>query len=231
MDDNANLLGSAQELSKLLEPGDLDTTLSRITDAAVQLIPDVAYASITVRHDDRLETVSASDDTLRVLDTRQYELREGPCYDAATDRGHVSSSDLSDDPRYTRFGPFAAEMGARSQAAFRLFERNGVQGALNIYSTVPAAFDDIEPLSALFQSQAAVAIAYAYEVSSLNEAVRTRTTIGEAMGIVMERYQLNDERAFAFLTRLSQHRNIKLRLIAEEIVTEAAENSDVAKDS
>ena len=36
----------------------------------------------------------------------------------------------------------------------------------------------------------------------------------------MERYELNDERAFAFLTRLSQARNVKLRLIAAEIVAD-----------
>lgn len=232
MDKNLDLIGSAQELSKFLEPGDLDSTLSRITSAAVELIPQVAYASITVRHgDERLETVTTTDETLKELDARQYALREGPCYDAATDRGYVVSSDLAEDPRFTNYGPFAVELGIRSQAAFRLFERNGVQGALNVYAGEPGAFDDLRPLSGLFQSQAAVAIAYAYEVSTLSEAVRTRTTIGEAMGIVMERYQLNDERAFAFLTRLSQHRNIKLRLIAEEIVAEAAENSDVAADS
>ena len=232
MADKPDLADSAQELSKFLEPGDLDSTLGRITTAAVELIPHVDYASITIRHgDERLETVTTTDETLKELDARQYALREGPCYDAATDRGYVVSSDLAEDPRFTNYGPFAVELGIRSQAAFRLFERNGVQGALNVYSGTPGAFDDLRPLSVLFQSQSAVAISYAYEVTGLNEAVQTRTTIGEAMGIVMERYQLNDERAFAFLTRLSQNRNIKLRLIAEEIVAEAADHSDVAADS
>jgi AmiR/NasT family two-component response regulator len=36
----------------------------------------------------------------------------------------------------------------------------------------------------------------------------------------MERYDLNDERAFAFLKRLSSHRNVKLRLVAQEILAE-----------
>jgi AmiR/NasT family two-component response regulator len=76
-----------------------------------------------------------------------------------------------------------------------------------------------------------MAIAYAYEVSSLSEALETRSTIGKAMGIVMERYQLSDERAFAFLTRLSQHRNVKLRLVAEELVSELAQNADMAEST
>jgi AmiR/NasT family two-component response regulator len=63
-----------------------------------------------------------------------------------------------------------------------------------------------------------MAIDYAREIQNLREAVRTRGMIGQAVGIVMERYKLTDERAFAFLTRLSQHGNLKLRAIAEQII-------------
>ena len=230
--DSRNVLDEAQELAKILEPGDLDTTLRQITLAAVQLLDDVDFASITVRHaDERLETVEATHDSLRALDEQQYALREGPCYDAATDTPNVMSPDLAADPRFPRFGPLAVEAGIRSQAAFRLFERNGTQGALNVYSHKRGKFSELDDVAALFQSQAAVAIAYAHEITTLNEALATRTTIGQAMGIVMERFMLNDERAFAFLTRLSQTRNVKLRLIAEELVTEAAGNADVAQEA
>lgn len=231
-DDARTLLAQAEELSTLLEPGALGETLDQITAAAVQLIPDGDFASITIRHgEDRLETVSATDDRLLALDEKQYELREGPCYDAATDTGHVVAPDLAHDSRFPRFGPIAAAAGVRSQAAFRLFERNDAQGALNVYSTKPGAFTDIADLAGLFQSQATVAIAYAHEVTNLREALETRTTIGQAMGILMERFSLTDERAFAFLTRLSQSRNIKLRLIAEELVTEVARNAEVAEQA
>ena len=73
-----------------------------------------------------------------------------------------------------------------------------------------------------------MAIEYAQEIHNLQEAMRTRTTIGQAVGIVMERYKLTDERAFAFLTRVSQHRNIKLRLVAQEIVTDLQQQGDDA---
>lgn len=229
MSENPSLLETARALSLKLEPGDLDATLSQITAAAVELIPDVAYASITVRHgDERLETLHPTEPSLVALDERQYALREGPCFDAATDRAQVVSDDLEHDPRFTRYGPVAVEAGIRSMAAFRLFERDGVQGALNLYSGEVGAFEEYDGLAALFQSQAAVAIAYAHEITNLQDALSTRTTIGQAMGIVMERFKLNDERAFAFLTRLSQNRNIKLRLIAEEMVAEATANADVA---
>ena len=66
--------------------------------------------------------------------------------------------------------------------------------------------------------QAAVAIAYASEITGLTEAVHARTVIGQAVGIVMQRYRLPDDRAFAFLVRLSQARNVKLRRVAQEMV-------------
>jgi hypothetical protein len=222
-----SVLASAARLADMLEPGDLDATLSQVTAAAVELIPDAAHASITVRHGDSLQTVNTTSQGVLVLDAAQYALHEGPCFEAATDAAQVTAPDLAADPRFPSYGPRAVEAGISAQAAFRLFERNGgTQGALNLYATKPGAFADLEDTAALFRSQAAVAIAYAYEITNLNEALETRTTIGQAMGIVMERYHLNDERAFAFLTRLSQHRNVKLRRVAEEIVAEAKAASD-----
>jgi AmiR/NasT family two-component response regulator len=42
--------------------------------------------------------------------------------------------------------------------------------------------------------------------------------IGQATGILMERFDLAPDRAFAVLSRLSSQRNVKLRQLAEEIV-------------
>lgn len=212
-------------LADRLRPGDLDATLRQITGAAVELIPQVACASITVRHADRLETVASTDELLLPLDETQYALQEGPCYEAATDHLRVIAPDLEHDPRFPRYAAVALRAGIRAQAAFRLFERGPTQGALNLYATEAGAFSGLDETAALFRSQAAVAIAYAHEVTSLTEALETRTTIGKAMGIVMERYDLTDERAFAFLTRLSQDRNLKLRHVAAQLVAEVAERS------
>ena len=54
----------------------------------------------------------------------------------------------------------------------------------------------------------------------LNEALQTRKIIGEAIGILMERHAVNEDRAFAFLVRASSHANIKLRVVAQELVDE-----------
>ena len=219
-DDNARLLDAARRLLQALQPGDLEETLTSITKTAVEILPQVEYSSITIAHSDgRVETSAPTHDLLREIDEAQADLKEGPCFDAASDRAYVCSPNLGNDERFPRFGPIAVEHGVRSQAGLRLFDTPKSRGALNLYSTKVGGLDnEIEHIGALFSHQSAVAIAYAYEVGNLREAVKTRTLIGQATGIVMERYGLPDDRAFAFLTRLSQHRNVKLRRVAEEII-------------
>lgn len=226
---NDRLADAARRLAKALPPGDLDNTLSRITQAAVEVLPQVAYASITIKHaDGTLGTAAPTDDLLLGLDAAQYEFREGPCYEAAVESVHVTSPNLAADLRFPRYAAVAVRAGIRAQAGLRLFDAPKSDGALNLYATQVGAFEDLGTLGDLFAHQSAMALGYAHEIQNLQEALRTRTTIGTAVGIVMERYQLNDQRAFAFLTRLSQTRNVKLRQVAEEI--SAAGPSVLGKD-
>jgi hypothetical protein len=225
--DEIALIETAQRLAKSLTPGDLDHTLSRITAAAVEVLPDVEYASFTVMHSDgTLETVAPTDEVLWGVDAAQYELREGPCYHAAVDSVHVLSPDLANDERFPRYAATAVAAGIRSQVGLRLFEAPKSQGALNLYSTTVGQFEDLGSIGELFAHQSATAIRYAQEIHNLQEALRTRRTIGQAIGILMERYTLTDQRAFAFLTRLSQHGNVKLNRVSEEIVADAGRKAE-----
>jgi GAF domain-containing protein len=216
---NEAVIDTVNRLARTLSPGDLDETLAGITGAAVDVLPDVEQASITVLHDDgSLSTVAETAEVILELDARQYELRQGPCYQAAVESSHVVATDLAAEDRFAEYASFAVQKGVAAQAGIRLFDSRKARGALNLYSSRVGAFTDLGMLSALFVSHAAAAIAYAGEVSDLREAMNTRETIGKAVGIVMERYELSDDRAFAFLTRVSQHRNVKLRLVAQETV-------------
>jgi hypothetical protein len=215
------MLNASRRLSEALAPGDLDETLERITLAAVEVVPDVAFASITVKHSDGTLSTSAPTDPLVLpLDAAQYDFQEGPCYEAATDTVHVTSPHLGDDPRFPRYGPVAVSAGILAQAGIRLFDGPESNGALNLYSERAGSFEDLESLGQLFVHHSAVALAYARQVTQLQEAVKTRQLIGQAVGVTMERFALDDARAFAFLTRLSQDNNIKIRVIAERLLEE-----------
>ncbi|TDD26914.1 ANTAR domain-containing protein [Kribbella turkmenica] len=222
-----HLVETMRQLSKALTPRALDETLRNITAAAVELLPPVHYASITVLHDDgRLEAVAPTDDLLLPLDAAQYELQEGPCYQAAASTVHIISPVLASDQRFPKYAAIAGAAGVKAQAGLRLFDAPKANGALNLYSREDGAFEDFDSLAALFAHQSATAIEYAREIDNLEEALRTRTTIGQAVGIVMERYKLTEQRAFAFLARLSQTSNVKLRRISEEVVEQVERQSN-----
>lgn len=82
--------------------------------------------------------------------------------------------------------------------------------------------------SAAADPEIALEIARA-EITNLNEALFTRTTIGEAIGLLMHAKTLTAEAAFANLVEVSSHTNVKIREIAGRMVEEAdarAERAD-----
>ncbi len=229
MTDDERLVQAARRLSEHLTPGDLDHVLQRITAAAVELLPDVDYASITIqRADGTLQTVAPTDDLLCSIDAAQYELKEGPCYEAAVSANHVTSQELDGDERFPRYGEVAAEAGIHSQAGIRLYDAPGSsQGALNLYSRRPGAFQDLGLLGALFADRSTAAIAYAQELDDQRNASLVREQVGKAVGVTMERYEFTDERAFAFLTRLAQHHDVPLPVVADAIIKASEVRGDI----
>lgn len=212
----------SQVAESLRAPADIDKTLQRITTIACEVIPGVEYASISVLHEDgRIDTVSPTIDFLLEVDRMQYEYHEGACYEAVTGEGFVRSEDVLHDPRWPRFGPRAAEYGIRAQTALQLWDNDRSGGALNLYSGEPGGLDGPGRIAEIFSTHAAVALGYASELGTLHQALATRKTIGQALGVVMERYSVDEERAFGYLVRVSQNGNVKVRDVAQKIVDDA----------
>jgi GAF domain-containing protein len=114
----------------------------------------------------------------------------------------------------------ANELGVQTMLCTQLFTNEDQLGALNLYSTRKSAFTEEDRETVLLlAAHAAVAVAAAQQIDSLKIAVDRRTTIGKALGILMERYDLDDEHAFSVLRRLSSEENRKVYDLAEELVT------------
>ena len=92
-------------------------------------------------------------------------------------------------------------------------------GALSLYSEQPGRFADNEvvDLAQLYTVHAANALVSAQLVTGLETALSSRHDIGVAQGILMARYGLTADQAFAALRRVSQHRNVKLRDVALDV--------------
>jgi GAF domain-containing protein len=132
------------------------------------------------------------------------------------------ASELRHDQRWPHYVPRAVAQGVRSQMGLRLFIESHTLGGLNLYSTQADTIDpDLQHVAELFASHASSALGKARQVQDLETALQARKVIGQAIGMVMERYELNEDRAFQFLVRVSSHSNVKLRDIAQELVDQA----------
>jgi hypothetical protein len=206
--------------------------LDALVKSAAANIPGVGFASITLRRADQsLHTATSTDPLAVELDELQYELREGPCYDAVTDEHFTMTSDLAhSEGRYPAFGPRAAALGVRSQAGIQL-EHGSESAGLNLYAFQPNAFDrSTVQLAEMFAEHAGFLLGYARRVDNLGRALQTRQDIGTAVGMMMHRFQVDRDTAFSFLVRISNDRNVKLRKLADEVIRGDFELSPQAQD-
>ena len=124
--------------------------------------------------------------------------------------------------RWPTYIPRAVEAGVTAQMAVPLRNGSEVRGALNLYSTTTEGIDPEAPdVAALFATHAGLALGWARNEEQLTDALATRKVIGQAIGLVMERFQIDEAKAFAFLARVSSTGNIKLRDVARELVAQS----------
>jgi transcriptional regulator with GAF, ATPase, and Fis domain len=205
-------------------PGTLEETLDAIVHTALRSIPGFDHVGISITHrNGRVETKAATDQFVWQLDSLQYELGEGPCLDAIVAGNPETSAVLVEhaphEQRWPRYIPQALKAGLKAQLGIQLYTESDTLGGINLYSTTNETIDPQAVHTAeLFAAHAALALGHARKEEQLNEGMATRKAIGQAIGIIMERYQIDEDRAFQFLVRASSTSNIKLRLIAEEVI-------------
>jgi GAF domain-containing protein len=201
---------------------DADDTLSWLTHAVVDALPALDYASISVLQGGDLATVGATDPLALKADSLQYELGEGPCVAAARQSTVVPSADAASDARWPAYAARVAELGIRAQAGLPIRSGTKTLGALNLYTTRKGALGTDElTVAAGYATQAATAMLLRRRVETLTQAVSSRTIISQAIGLVMERFSLDEDRALDYLVRVSQTSNVKLRQVARELVEQA----------
>jgi GAF domain-containing protein len=219
----------AEELARASESINESRSFHEALDAVVVAtrasLPDFSHVSISMKgRDGVFETAAGTDQLAWELDSVQYDLGEGPCVEAVEHEPVVVVEHLRHEQRWPGYVADAAARGVRSQVAVRLFSDRKHVAGLNLYST---EHDEVDQLAAetarLFATHAAIILGHAQHEDQLNEALVSRKVIGQAIGILMERYRIDADRAFQFLVRASSSSNIKLRDVADEIVTTSVE--------
>lgn len=201
----------------------MEETLDAIVRATQVSVPGFDHVGISIVHGkEKIETKAATGQLVWDLDALQYGLMEGPSVDSLKKEPTVSAPHLRHDQRWPRYVPKAVEHGVLSQLAYRLYADGHTLGGLNLYSTRSESLHDGAcEIGELFAAHATLALGRIIEEETLTHALATRTVIGQAVGLTMARFEITSERAFQFLVRASSTSNIKLRDIAEEVVSQA----------
>lgn len=195
--------------------------LSAMTTCAAQTVPGASYSSIAVVHDRRMASMAATDEVAARLDELQAKHDIGPCLDAAWRERVVRVDDYRTDDRWPDYISDArAQTPIRSSVSYPLFRENQTMSALNLYSVEANAFDATAvEVGRTFAAQVALAMQSDSRERQFTEALASRDTIGQAKGILMERYDLDADAAFAMLRQISQDTNVKIIELARRLVS------------
>lgn len=217
--DGTALAAEFAELARRLQSQpDAEMTLDEVLRAALTTVGSDIGGIMLVRKG-KVESAAVSGDIVRRADELQLEVGDGPCLEAIEDRETFVIGDTTTETRWPAWCRAVAELGVRSVLSIRLTTEAGMRGALNMYALEPGRFgrDDAQ-LGTILATHASIALASGKERSELRQAIDGRHIIGMAQGILMERFSLGENQAFAVLRRYSQDRNVKLREVAQHIV-------------
>ncbi|MFE9644179.1 GAF and ANTAR domain-containing protein [Streptomyces sp. NPDC006365] len=210
----------------LLETDSLEDFLQTLADAALEL-SRAQGAGLTLQRNGRPLTVVSAGTAATKLDEKQYGQGDGPCLQSLRTGVELLINDMIEETRWGDYPAYADACGIRSSLSLPIAAHTYSAGALNLYAAPPKAFEqtDVTALRAL-ASQATGAIALAQRLTDtqefatqLQDAMKYRSVIDQALGVVMGQRKCTAEDAFGVLRSASQNRNIKLRDLCTELIT------------
>jgi GAF domain-containing protein len=200
---------------------DSDTVIAELAEHAAVEIPGAEYAGVTVtRNAKQIDTPAATHKWPLLLDEIQQRHGEGPCLTAAWEEKTIYVADLTADERFPLYARDAlAETPIRSVMAFQMWIAGEQMGALNVYAETAHAFGpQTREVGLVFAAHSSVAWNAARRDEQFKKALTSRDVIGQAKGMLMERYGVNAIQAFDLLRKLSQDSNTPLIQIAADLV-------------
>ena len=222
---NHDLALRMAELAQVISLRRVDDVLVDVTSAAKELIPGVDIAGVLlVGKGGTHQTLAPTCDVMFKLDELQMTTGEGPCLQAALDEIVIRTDDFRNEPRFPNYAPKVAELGLLSALSLKLYTADRTAGALNLFGYEPRLWNsEAETIGMVLAAHAASAILASRESEQLQSALSTRDRIGQAKGIIMERFKIDDVRAFEMLRKLSQDTNTKLVDVAHRVIDTPAE--------
>lgn len=227
--DLGSLLATMADLSRdVAQSSGKEATLKGVTAACLELVPGADDAAILmVEGPEKYGSLAPTSERAKKLDGLQQIHRQGPCWDAATNDNAARSDDLRNERRWPDFAPAAVELGALSMLSFRLFTHDDRMAALNLFSDTAGSFtSESDTIGGMLATHAAIALIADDRQLQFRSALASRDIIGQAKGMIMERFDVDAVRAFELLARLSSESNTRLAEVAEQIVAAGSARRD-----
>jgi len=205
-----------------------ESFLGDLARAVVAQIPNAVACGVSVPSTEWSRLLGAtSDDVARRMDAVQYDAHDGPCLTALRDGVTVAVDDLPGDLRWPEFTRRGRQEGVGTSLSVPMLVSGQVVGALNLYGQTVRSLSDDHVLAHRFAEQAAVAVALGLRLADreeqarhLEKALRYRSAIDQAIGILMARLHVDESTAFDVLRQRSQHTNIKVHDVARAVIAE-----------
>jgi GAF domain-containing protein len=204
---------------RLHEESGVEQTVERVLEFALAAV-GCTYAGVMMVHGGKaVETAAATDPVVEKADQLQMETGEGPCLSVIFEHDSFRIADTATDEHWPVWSHRVAELGLRSVLSIRLTTGAATIGALNLFDSEPNRFDaDDDAVAHILARHASIALSTARQESNLWQAIDARKLIGQAQGMLMERFDLDADQAFAVLRRYSQDNNVKLRDVAQRLI-------------
>lgn len=188
------------------------------------------FCGVTLLRPKKVGTVASSSEQAQYLDEVQYRFEDGPCLTAAWQEHEVYIPDVRELQPDSRYRQAMEEQGVLSVLAVPIILPEDTYSALNLYSDRQDAFDVLARRYAhRFAREAANSLRVATRLATLVDtginlraAMESRAAIDTAVGIIMAQNTCSQEQAISILSTAASNRNIKLRDLAQKLITSTA---------
>jgi GAF domain-containing protein len=208
----------AQLALELHDTPGVEDTVQAVVQFALHAL-NCSHAGVALAIHGRPEIPVVTDPVVAEIYQLQTDSGDGPLVESLRDHSTLLIRDTATEERWPDWAAKVLAVGIRSVLDVPLTTATGTVGVLGLYSTEPDAFgSDDEAVAHILARHASVAVASTRREETLAQAIDARMTVGQAMGILMERFDIDSDRAFAILRRYSQDTNNKLREVAQQLL-------------
>ncbi len=230
-DEWAALAGALVQLAGLPVAGDRQRLLGEVAVLCRRAVPASSWASVIVGSPLDPTRLGSDSTQAQAFDGRQLQAQEGPSVDAFCTGAAVSTADVTTDLRWPALARLAGASPIRGVLAVPLGAAD-LTGVLGLYSAEPHGFGPANRRAAELLTAAVSGVLHnVAECESLQAlaanlrcALSSRAVIDQAKGVLMARFGVDAEGAFALLVTVSNRLNVKVRALAELVVEGHAEH-------